>query len=168
MSAKYVNSPASEIYDKSRLIFGLDKAIESIREKGEVILVEGQMDCITAHSKGFTNTVAVSGTSFTKKMARLLFRYTDRILIAYDNDAAGKKAVVRTHEVIQEIQQELERLSQSKISQCRAYATLLRLRRMSFVLGMPTDKMDESLDHYEAVDEMLLEEEKRWREQLTK
>lgn len=95
---KYVNSPQSIVYDKSKLVFGLDKAKQAIRETDVAILVEGQMDCITAHEAGFTNVVASSGTALTLEQVKLLQRYTNKIALAYDMDSAGRVAAERASE----------------------------------------------------------------------
>lgn len=92
---KYVNSPQSIVYDKSKLVFGLDKAKQAIREFDLAILVEGQMDCITAHEAGFKNVIASSGTALTEDQVRLLQRYTNKIALAYDMDSAGRLAAER-------------------------------------------------------------------------
>jgi DNA primase len=92
---KYVNSPQSMVYDKSKLVFGLDKAKQAIREFDLAILVEGQMDCITAHEAGFKNVIASSGTALTEDQVRLLQRYTNKIALAYDMDSAGRLAAER-------------------------------------------------------------------------
>ncbi len=95
---KYVNSPQTMVYDKSKLVFGLDKGKQSIREKDLAILVEGQMDCIAAQEAGYENVVAVSGTALTAEQVKLLQRYTNRIAFAYDMDAAGRLALERGSE----------------------------------------------------------------------
>lgn len=92
---KYVNTPQTPLFDKSRLVFGLDKAKQSIRESGTIVLVEGQMDVITAHQAGCTNVVASSGTALTEHQVALLKRYAETIAIAFDADAAGMKAAKR-------------------------------------------------------------------------
>ncbi len=95
---KYVNSPQSIVYDKSKLVFGLDKAKQAIRDAGVALLVEGQMDCITAHEAGFSNTVASSGTALTAGQVKLLQRYTNKVALAYDMDSAGRLAAERASE----------------------------------------------------------------------
>ncbi|QQS60211.1 toprim domain-containing protein [Candidatus Falkowbacteria bacterium] len=95
---KYVNSPQSIVYDKSKLVFGLDKAKQAIRNIGIAILVEGQMDCITAHEAGFSNVIASSGTALTFEQVKLLQRYTNKIALAYDMDSAGRLAAERASE----------------------------------------------------------------------
>lgn len=90
--AKYLNSPETDLYHKSEILFGLDKAKDAIRQRGFTLLVEGQMDALHAHQAGFENTVALSGTALTPKHMALMKRYSDNLLLALDADAAGLKA----------------------------------------------------------------------------
>lgn len=92
---KYINSPQTEIYDKSRILFALDRAKMAIKEKDEVVLVEGQMDAISAHEAGFINVCAVSGTALTLSQLNLIKRYTKNITLAFDQDLAGENATDR-------------------------------------------------------------------------
>ncbi len=92
---KYINSPQNSIYDKSRVLFGLDKAKNHIKAKDLAIIVEGQMDAITCHQFGFKNTVASSGTSLTTEQITLLKRYTNNIALCFDADTAGQLAADR-------------------------------------------------------------------------
>ena len=94
--AKYLNSPETELYHKSEILFGLDKAKEAIRTRGFALLVEGQMDLVHAHQAGFTNTVALSGTAFTPHHARLLKRFSENLMLALDADAAGLAATQKS------------------------------------------------------------------------
>lgn len=93
--AKYVNSPETTIYNKSKILFGLNFAKEAIRKAGEVVVVEGQMDVIQAHQAGFTNTVATSGTALTEDHLRLLGRLTKQLKFCFDADSAGLAATQR-------------------------------------------------------------------------
>lgn len=93
---KYINSPQSVIYDKSRVIYGLYFAKQTIKRVNATLVVEGNMDVITAHQAGFTNTVAVSGTAFTETQIQLLKRYSNNLLLAFDMDAAGLHAAQRS------------------------------------------------------------------------
>jgi DNA primase len=93
---KYLNSPETPIYSKSRVLFNLDLAREWIRKFDYVILVEGQMDCISVFSSGFQNVLASSGTAFTELQAKLLARYTKNVIVNFDPDTAGAKATERT------------------------------------------------------------------------
>jgi DNA primase len=92
---KYLNSPETAIYSKSRVLFNLDLAKEWIR-KEYAILVEGQMDCISVYAAGFHNVIASSGTAFTQAQAALLGRFSKNIIVNFDPDAAGAKATERT------------------------------------------------------------------------
>jgi len=92
---KYINSPQGPIYDKSRVLFGLDKAKSYIKSKDLAIVVEGQMDVITCHQFGFKNAVASSGTALTTEQVALLKRYTNNIALCFDADAAGQLAADR-------------------------------------------------------------------------
>ncbi len=93
---KYLNSPETPIYSKSRVLYNLDHAREAIRALGYVILVEGQMDCISVFMAGFRNVIASSGTAFTEAQVRLLARYTKKIVVNFDPDAAGIAAAERS------------------------------------------------------------------------
>jgi len=93
---KYLNSPETAIYSKSRVLFNLDKAKEAIRKLDYAILVEGQMDCISVFAAGFHNVIASSGTAFTELQARLLGRFTKNVVVNFDPDTAGAKATERT------------------------------------------------------------------------
>ncbi len=92
---KYLNSPETAIYSKSRVLFNLDLAKEWIR-KEYAILVEGQMDCISVYAAGFHNVIASSGTAFTQAQAGLLGRFSKNVIVNFDPDAAGAKATERT------------------------------------------------------------------------
>ncbi len=93
---KYLNSPETPIYSKSRVLFNLDKAKESIRKLEYAILVEGQMDCISVYTAGFRNVIASSGTAFTELQARLLGRFSKNIVVNFDPDTAGAAAAERS------------------------------------------------------------------------
>jgi DNA primase len=93
---KYMNSPETPIYSKSRVLFNLDKAKEWIRKFEYAILVEGQMDCISVYNAGFQNVIASSGTAFTEPQARLLGRFSKNIIVNFDPDTAGAAAAERS------------------------------------------------------------------------
>ncbi len=93
--AKYLNSPETPLFEKSKALFGIERAKEGIRSLNSVILVEGQFDLLMAHQAGYTNAVATSGTAFTEEHAKILLRYTPNVLIAYDGDRAGISAAGR-------------------------------------------------------------------------
>jgi DNA primase len=93
---KYLNSPETPIYSKSRVLFNLDKAKQAIRQLDYAILVEGQMDCISVYAAGFRNVIASSGTAFTEIQARLLGRFSKNIVVNFDPDTAGAAAAERS------------------------------------------------------------------------
>ncbi len=93
--AKYINSPETAIYNKSKIIFGLNFAKDAFRELGQAVIVEGQMDVISAHQSGFKNTVATSGTALTEEQLKILKRFVNKVIFAFDNDEAGQKALWR-------------------------------------------------------------------------
>ena len=93
---KYLNSPETPIYSKSRVLFNLDKAKEAIRKLEYAILVEGQMDCIAVYTAGFHNVIASSGTAFTELQARLIARFSKNIVVNFDPDTAGAAAAERS------------------------------------------------------------------------
>jgi DNA primase len=93
---KYMNSPETPIYSKSRVLFNLDKAKEGIRKLDYAIIVEGQMDCISVYAAGFKNVIASSGTAFTETQARLLGRFSKNIVLNFDPDTAGATATDRS------------------------------------------------------------------------
>ena len=97
---KYLNSPETEIFDKSRNLYGLNFARTS--RKGNVILCEGYMDVIAMHQAGFTQAVASLGTAFTSWQASLLRRYANEILLSYDSDGAGVNAALRAIGILKE------------------------------------------------------------------
>lgn len=94
--AKYVNSPETPLYTKGHVLFNLDKAKQGIKETDSVILVEGQMDCLSVFMVGIGNVIATSGTAFTEHQVRLLGRFTKRVVLSFDGDDAGLKAAEKT------------------------------------------------------------------------
>ena len=93
---KYLNSPETPIYSKSKVLFNLDHAKEWIKKFDYAILVEGQMDCISVYAAGFHNVIASSGTAFTELQAKLLGRFSKNVVVNFDPDTAGAKAAERT------------------------------------------------------------------------
>ena len=94
-AAKYVNSPDSDIYNKSRILYGLYQARTAISKANKCYLVEGNIDVISMHQSGVENTVASCGTSLTSEQIRLIKRYTPNVTVLYDGDSAGIKAALR-------------------------------------------------------------------------
>lgn len=94
-AAKYVNSPDSDIYNKSRILYGLYQARSAIAKANKCYLVEGNIDVISMHQSGVENTVASCGTSLTTEQIRLIKRYTPNVTVLYDGDSAGIKAALR-------------------------------------------------------------------------
>jgi DNA primase len=92
---KYLNSPQTDVFDKGRILFGLDKARKAIRAADQVVIVEGYMGVLAPHQHGYNNVVATMGTALTEDHLRLIKRYTRRIILAMDSDAAGIKATLR-------------------------------------------------------------------------
>ena len=93
--AKYVNSPETPIFTKSRILYGLDKARRAILDAGSVIVCEGQLDLIACHTAGVENTVAPQGTALTGEHLRILRRYAQEAVLCFDSDKAGQKATAR-------------------------------------------------------------------------
>ena len=89
---KYLNSPETAIYSKSRVLFNLDRAKDAIRKLEYAVIVEGQMDCISVYAAGFKNVIASSGTAFTETQVRLLGRFSKNIVVNFDPDTAGAAA----------------------------------------------------------------------------
>jgi DNA primase len=93
--AKYVNSPQTLVFDKSGTLYGINLASQSIRQKDQVVMVEGYMDVITAHQNGITNVVASMGTAVTERQLNDLKKLTKNIVLAMDADTAGEEAMLR-------------------------------------------------------------------------
>jgi len=94
---KYLNSPQTDIFDKGRLLYGLDRARKAIRSTDQAVIVEGYLDVITPHQAGFENLISPMGTALTEDQLRMIKRYTpgNHIVLALDPDAAGQKAILR-------------------------------------------------------------------------
>ena len=99
---KYLNSPQTSIFDKSRLLYGLDTARKDIRELDQAVIVEGYMGVIGPYQHGFRNIVAQMGTALTEDQLRILKKYTGKFILALDSDAAGQKATLRGLQVARE------------------------------------------------------------------
>ena len=94
--AKYVNSPETPLFRKSRILYALDKARRPIVEAREAIICEGQIDVIRCHAAGFKTAVASQGTAFTEEHAHILRRYADSAVLVFDSDRAGQNAAIKT------------------------------------------------------------------------
>ena len=99
-TAKYLNSPETAIFSKSKILFGFDRARRAISKADRAIVCEGQIDTIMLHEAGFQNAIAGQGTAFTEVHARLLKRHTDEVVLCYDSDNAGFKAAERAFQVL--------------------------------------------------------------------
>ena len=108
---KYMNSPETLVFNKSRNLFALNLAKKS--KSGYIILAEGNIDVVSMHQAGFDSAVASLGTSLTPEQARLLSRYTNEIIIAYDNDGAGKKAAQRAIGILEKLDLKVRVLAMS-------------------------------------------------------
>ncbi|EKE11362.1 MAG: hypothetical protein ACD_15C00101G0010 [uncultured bacterium] len=94
--AKYVNTPETEVYHKSRILYGMNRAKADIRQQDWILLAEGQMDVIASHQAGLKNTVAVSGTALTQEHLGIIKRYTNNIRMCFDMDSAGEMATKKS------------------------------------------------------------------------
>lgn len=101
--AKYLNSPETMFFHKSQNLYGLFTAGNAIRQADEAVIMEGYMDVIAAHQFGVDNAVAALGTAFTADHAKLLRRYTNRVLLAFDGDAAGVKAANKSMDILKKL-----------------------------------------------------------------
>lgn len=94
-TGKYINSPQTKVFDKSRVLFALNRAKSEIRAKDLAVVVEGQMDAIACHNNNIKNVVASSGTALTTEQVALIKRYTNKVALVFDMDSAGQMAVDR-------------------------------------------------------------------------
>jgi DNA primase len=108
---KYLNSPQTPLFDKGRMLYGLNLARKAIRKEDQVVIVEGYMDVILPYQAGFLNNVSPMGTALTEDQMRLLKRFTRRIILALDADAAGEKATLRGLEVARQALDHSEEIS---------------------------------------------------------
>jgi len=102
--AKYINTPETLIYNKSRVVYGLDKAKIEIRKTNQAILVEGQFDVIMVHQAGTKNAIAISGTALTLDHLRILKRYTENLVFSFDADVGGQEATKRAISLVQQLE----------------------------------------------------------------
>lgn len=101
-AAKYKNSPQTLVFDKSKVVFGVQflKELKNEGKLNEIIIVEGQMDVISMHNSGFTNAVATMGTALTSQHAKELKRFCNKIILCFDGDSAGQKATLKSIEIL--------------------------------------------------------------------
>lgn len=99
--AKYINSPETLVYNKGKMLYGLEIAKQEIKKEKYAVLVEGEIDCISCWQAGIKNVVAIKGSALTEDQALLLSRFTDRIVLALDADFAGNEAARRGLEIVQ-------------------------------------------------------------------
>lgn len=109
--AKYINSPETNIYHKSQMLFGLNLAKESIKQANSVIVVEGEFDMISPFQSGIKNIVAIKGTAFTADQLQLLHRYTDNLILGLDADFAGSNAAKKSIELADNLEFDIKVLS---------------------------------------------------------
>lgn len=95
-AAKYVNSPETKLFSKGSVLFGLNKSMRALIDKGSAIVCEGQLDLITAYEAGVQNVVAPQGTAFTERQAQKIKRYCEEVVLCFDSDVAGQKAAEKS------------------------------------------------------------------------
>jgi len=149
---KFINSPQTIIFDKSSVLYGLDHARKAIRKENQAVIVEGYLDVIVLHQEGFRNTVSPMGTALTEAHMRQLKRFTRRIVMALDPDAAGIKATLRGLEVAREA---LDRTAEMVFDARGLLHTEARLQADLRVSALP-DELDP--------DEIVLRDPQEWRE----
>ncbi len=139
---KYLNSPDSSVYNKSSVLFGLNRAKDAIKEEDGVIIMEGYFDVISAQINGVKNAVASCGTALTPQHIKLLSRYTmsRRIFLAFDQDAAGKKATKLGAAVIKEIFSGLGNIKQYDSSYTNSNDSVCEIRVVSQIGGKDPDE----------------------------
>lgn len=112
-TSKYINTPQTLIYNKSQILYGLDKAKQEIRKKRLAVIVEGQMDVLASHQAGIKNVVASSGTALTLDQIKLIKRFTPNLTLAFDIDPAGQEATKRGIEIAWQQDMEVKIISLS-------------------------------------------------------
>ena len=153
---KYLNSPSTPIFDKSRLLFGLDMAKDAIRAQDMAVIVEGYFDVIQAHQRGFKNVVASMGTSITEAQLKLLARYTKRFVFALDPDVAGSEATIRALQMAEEV---LDKEAEPTFDPRGFIRFEERLNAEIFILSLPSGQDP---------DDLIRESPDGWREALEK
>ena len=152
---KYLNSPETSVFNKGSNLFALNLAKKS--KRGDILLTEGNIDVVSLHQAGFDSAVASLGTSLTAEQARLISRYTDQVIIAYDNDGAGQKAAQRAIAILEKLDLKVKVLQMSgakdpdefiKLKGSEAFAKLIEgsENQMEYRLGQIAGKYDLSVD----------------------
>ncbi len=121
---KYMNSPKTELFDKGRLLYGLDMARQSIRRNDQAVIVEGYMDVIGLHQSGFDNAVSGMGTALTEDQFKLVKKFTRNIVLALDPDAAGDKATLKGLETARQSMDQVRELSFDAVAHLRTESRL--------------------------------------------
>lgn len=106
--AKYINSPETDVYHKSQMLFGLNLAKEAVKKENWALVVEGELDMISPYQIGMENVVAIKGTALTEDQLHLMNRYTDTIILGLDSDFAGNKASIRSIELAEKMDFEIK------------------------------------------------------------
>ncbi|HEX8681143.1 MAG TPA: DNA primase [Ardenticatenaceae bacterium] len=140
---KYLNSPQTVLFDKSRTLYAIDLAKDPIRTRERAVLVEGYMDAIAAHQAGYANVVASLGTSLTSEQVKLLSRFSPNITLALDADTAGQKAAERGLDVVLDLQREVRRArwDRAKQGQGKASDAEGEIRVLTLPEGMDPDDL---------------------------
>lgn len=141
---KYLNSSDTPVFKKSRNLFALNFARQTCAES--IILCEGYMDVIALHASGITNAVATLGTAITSEQARLLSRYTKKVIISYDADEAGRKAAQRALALLEEVGLEVSVLSMPGAKDPDEYIKTFGVDKFKEVIGAAKSKFDYKLD----------------------
>lgn len=131
---KFLNSPQTALFDKGRLLYGLDQARKAIRSESYAVIVEGYLDVIALHQAGFPNAVSPMGTALTEDQLRLLKRFTRKLILALDPDSAGEKATLRGLELAREAMDHSEEVIFDARGLLRSEA---RLQADVLVAGLP-------------------------------
>jgi DNA primase len=158
-AAKYVNSPETPLFTKSKVLYGFDRAKRAILNEKSAILCEGQIDVLRCHASGLLNVVAPLGTSFTEEQARLLRTCTERVIICLDADAAGQRAAGRTARLLLQEQEGLEGVVRSDLGievaplpQGHDPDSLIRaegVEAFKAVVRKPRELLDFQIDYWE-------------------
>ncbi|MBR7117309.1 MAG: DNA primase [Clostridia bacterium] len=141
---KYLNSSDTPVFKKSRNLFALNFARQTCAES--IVLCEGYMDVIALHSVGITNAVATLGTAITSEQARLLSRYTKKVIISYDADEAGRKAAQRALALLEEVGLEVSVISVPGAKDPDEYIKTYGVEKFKEVIGAAKSKFDYRLD----------------------